>query len=92
MAIWSDRELGLLLISHKMGASLRLSARLVDRSESAANKALMRYGIRQLGVRKPGIKKQGPHKKPLPTFLEGFCVFPRNAECINFLHRHLMMW
>jgi len=70
MAIWSNRELGLLFVAYEMEASIRVASRLVNRSESAVNKALMRYEIRQLGMKKPGVKRRFPQKIVTPTFLE----------------------
>lgn len=56
MANWSTAEIEKLRIGYREGASLKVIARLVDRSPTAVSKALTRLGIRPLGFRPPGIR------------------------------------
>ncbi|MGI4850500.1 MAG: hypothetical protein ACRYGR_00940 [Janthinobacterium lividum] len=55
---WSAQEKAHLDIGHKLGASLKTMAIVLDRSESALNKALGRLGIRQYGANKRGKKSK----------------------------------
>ena len=61
---WSEQEIAYLSLGHNMGATLKTLSIVLNRTESALNKALVRLGIRQYGTtprgKKPKCTKMSP--------------------------------
>ena len=53
---WSEQEIAYLSLGHNMGATLKTLSIVLNRTESALNKALVRLGIRQYGTTPRGKK------------------------------------
>ncbi len=74
---WSQPEIECLRYAYELGATLQNMACLFNRSVTAINKALERFGVRPLGTGHSKISRVRSPKPPLGRLIEALQEFSR---------------
>lgn len=68
--LWTKRDRHHLMVAYRSGASLKTMSQILNRSETAINKALTRQGIRPLGSQPRGVRPKSLTKLMTPSMVK----------------------
>ncbi len=77
---WSQPEIECLKYAYELGATLQNMALIFNRSVTAVNKALERFGIRPLGAGRCKVSRVRSPKPPLGFLIDQLQEFSRNKH------------